>query len=251
MDKSTDEKILTARAEDAVRLCERQYAVKVVGFLTPAEAAVIKKNIHSSDAVLSFYGGYPDAERRLFVAMPEYAEEKERDELISVIEITGRNIGGLTHRDYLGSLLGLGIKREKLGDIIVTEERCLIFVLSDIADYIIGNLEKIGRCGVRVRLADRSEIVLPERRVERIETTVAALRLDCVTAAALKTSRSKALPYITAKKVSVNWEEKENPAAPVKAGDVLSIRGEGRFRLCEEMNETKKGRLGICIEKMK
>lgn len=251
MDKKTEEKILIARAEDAVRLCERQYAVRSTGFLTPAEAAAVKKNVRGGEVRLLFFGGYPDAERCVFAALPEYADDSEADGLISVLEVTGRDIGGLTHRDYLGSLLGLGIKREKIGDILVCDDKCLIFVLHDIAEYIAANLEKIGRCGVKVRIAEKGTYALPERRVERISATVAALRLDCICAAALRTSRAKALPYITGGRVSVNWEEKDNPSFQMKAGDVLSIRGAGRFRLTDEMNETKKGRLGVCIEKMK
>lgn len=250
MNINNDEKLLVDRAEDAVRLCEKQYSVRFVGFLTPREAEIIRHNVYLKGVRHKFFGGYDDAERTIFVAIPEYVEEEELFELVSLLEISGRDIVGLSHRDYLGSLLGLGLKREKIGDILVFEERCLVFVLRDIADYILLNLEKIGRCGVKVREISPGEAQIPPRRTEKICGTVAALRLDCITAAALKTSRSKALEYIESGRVHVNWEEQDSPSFFLKPGDVFSIRGAGKFRLAEDTSETKKGRISICIEKM-
>lgn len=253
MNKGIDEKNLIARAEDAAQLCEKQYAPKAFGFLTPAECAVIKREFKAkgfdADICFKFYGGYPDAERSLFLAFPEYAAETVDSEFITLLEIRGRDIGTLNHRDFLGSILGLGIKREKIGDILCLEDRCLVFVLSDIADYIISNLEKVARCGVRVRVLNFDDLEVPKRKVEEIRTTVAALRLDCVVAAALKTSRAAAAEVVRSKRVLVNWQEACESSQKVLPGDVFSIRGAGRFRLTEEVSETRKGRLSVCIEK--
>ncbi len=250
MDNGIDEKLLIARAGDTVMLCERQYAVKFMGFLSPAESAVISHNMPFGDVKRIFFGGYPEAERKLFVALPEYAEETDAEELIAVLEITGREIDALTHRDFLGSLLGLGIRREKIGDILVYEDKTLVFVLEDIADYIMLNLQKVGRCGIRIRRMSAGEIEIPKRRVEVINATVASMRLDCIAAAALRISRSKVLDIMAEGRVSLNWLECKNPSAEVRAGDTLSIRGAGRFRVSEEIRETKKGRLAVSIEKM-
>lgn len=250
MEHSIDEKLLIARAADAAELCERQYAIKAMGFLSPAEAAVIKKNMPSADVKKFFFGGYPDAERKLFVALPEYAEDADAVEFIAVLEITGREIGGLSHRDYLGSILGLGIKREKIGDILVYEDRAVVFVLEDIADYIMLNLDKIGRCGIKTRKIEIADLELPKRRTEEINATVASMRLDCIAAAALRLSRSKVMEVLASGRVSLNWIECKNPSAPVNAGDTLSVRGVGRFRVGEDARETKKGRLAVKIEKM-
>ncbi len=253
MQNEIDEKILLAKAEDTVALCEKQYTTRSLGFLTPAEMAVVKKNLHKicggADVRTEFYGGYSEAERCLFVALPEYAQDDEVSELICVLEISGRDTEGLSHRDFLGSLLGLGLKRGKIGDILRVLDKTIVFVLSDIADYIITNLEKVGRCGVKIRKLQQAEIEIPKRRYEEIRTTVAALRLDCVVAAALKTSRAVAAEAIKSGRVSVNWLETDNISAQIKPEDVFSVRGAGRFRLSAAINETKKGRLGICIEK--
>ena len=252
MQQGIDEKMLLAKAKDTVALCEKQYIAKTLGFLTPAEAAIIKahlRQICTADVRLMFYGGYPDAERCMFVALPEYAEDGAEAEFISALEICGRDIATLNHRDFLGSLLGLGIRREKIGDILCLENKALVFVSFDIGDYIASNLDKVGRCGVKIRKVTTDEIEVPKRKIEEIRTTVAALRLDCIVAAALKTSRSVAAEVIKSKRVSVNWLECDNASLQVNPGDTFSVRGKGRFRLAESVNSTKKGRLGVCIEK--
>lgn len=246
----SEEKMTVARAEDTLQLCEKQNCMKFMGFLTPAEAEIIRRNMPKAAVNSTFFGGYPDAERTLFVALPDYLEPQDAAELVSVVEITGREVGTLRHPDFLGSLLGLGIKREKLGDILVLEDRCLVFVVENIADYIAENLDKVGRKGVKVRRVNLDEVEIPPRRVENINATVAGLRLDCVVAAAAKTSRSAALSYISEGRVFVNWTEEDSPSFKMKPGDVFSVRGLGRFRLTEEIKETKKGRLSVCIEKM-
>ncbi len=253
MDKGTDEKALLARANDAALLCEKQYATKIFGFLTPAERESIRynfrKNQFDPEIKITFFGGYPDAERCVFAALPPYAEEEDLWDFISVLEISGRDIGSLNHRDFLGSLLGFGIRRDKIGDIVCLEDRTLVFVLADICDYIISNLSKIGRCGVSVKKVDASGLEVPKGKVEEIRTTVAAFRLDCMVAAAIKGSRTQAQELIRQKRVQLNWRECDDPSAKVSGGDVLSIRGQGRFKVCDEARETKKGRFGIIIEK--
>ncbi len=249
MNAESEEKLLIARAEDAVRLCEKQYSMKFVGFLTPAEAICVKRNVNCAGANTLFYGGYDGAERTLFVVLPEYAETSECEELLSVLEIGGRGIESINHRDCLGSLMGLGIKREKIGDILVYDDRCIVFVVSDIADYIISDLKKIGNIGVKIRKAGIGEIEIPERRTEKILATVAAMRLDAIVAAGLRTSRSKVMPYITGGRVNVNWAEVCEPSHRMKEGDVFSVRGAGRFRVAAENGETKKGRVSVVIEK--
>ncbi len=250
MDNHLDEKMLIARAEDAVTLCEKQNCIKFVGFLTPTEAETVRRNLSPGLVKTVFFGGYPDAERTLFVALPDYLEEEDAGELVSVLEITGRDVGELKHPDFLGSLLGLGIRRDKIGDILVLEDKSLVFVMENIAEYIIENLTKVGRRGVKVKSVKISETDIPGRKVEIIQATVAALRLDSVVAAALRTSRSVAATAISEGRVFVNWVQVESSSHKIKPGDVFSVRGAGRFRLSEETRETKKGRISIYIEKM-
>ena len=250
MTVSPEEKMLIARAEDAVELCEKQNCIKFVGFLTPADAEIVRRHLSKTRVQTVFYGGYPDSERVLFVALPDYLEPEDASQLISVIRVTGRETENLRHPDFLGSLLGLGIKREKIGDILILEDECLIFVVENIAGYITENLTKVGRKGVETQVIEPKDAVIPQRKTELIRATVAALRLDAVVAAAIRTSRSAATNVIAEGRVFVNWSQTDSPSFKIKPGDVFSVRGFGRFRLAEEISTTRKGRTGICIEKM-
>ncbi len=250
MTVGAEEKMLIARAEDTVELCEKQNCIKFLGFLTPTEAELVRRNVRKSSVSTVFFGGYPDAERTLFVALPDYLEEDSAEELVSVVEITGREIGELKHPDFLGSLLGLGIKREKIGDILVLENRCLVFAAENIAEYIAENLSKVGRKGVNCKCIELNAAEIPPRKTELIHGTVSGLRLDAVVAVAIHSSRSVAVEALSQGRVFVNWIQTESPSFKIKPGDVFSVRGYGRFRLTEEVNETRKGRLGIRIEKM-
>ncbi len=249
MDNKLEEKLLIAKAQDTAFLCEKQNCIKATGFLTPSEREIVRKNIPKNAVNTCFCGGYEDAERTMFVALPDYLEETDALDLISAIEISGRDVGRLRHPDFLGSLLGLGIKREKIGDIIVLEDKCLVFVAENIGAYIVENLTKVGSCGVTAKAVEREKVEIPPRKVETMYYTVSALRLDSVVAAAAKTSRSVAATYIAEGRVFVNWIQTENVSLKMKPGDIFSVRGQGRFRLFEEIRETKKGRIGIQIEK--
>lgn len=255
MEKRLDHKALLARANDALELCEKQYTSKAFGFLNPADSEFLRKSLGKKTSAeginFKFFGGYSEAERCLFLAYPDYAEDTIDTEFVEILEITGRDISGLSHRDFLGSLLGLGLKREKIGDILILEDRCLVFVLSDISEYIVSNLDMVARCGVKVRICEPGEVEIPKKQYEEIRTTVASLRLDSVIGAALKTSRTAATAVIREKRVTVNWQEKSDPAEKLLPGDVFSVRGAGRFRLTEEITKTRKDRLGICIQKAK
>ncbi len=250
MTLSDDLKLLLSRANDAVYIADNKYMVKAVGFLTPSEAVFLKRNIQKPYGVNAvFFGGYPEAERTLFVALPEYFDENQAREEIKILCITGRNIHEMSHRDFLGSLMGLGIKREMVGDILVFEDKCLVFVRSEIADYILSNLDKIGRNGINITLCKGDEIDIPPRKTEEISGTVAGIRLDSVLSVALKTSRSKATEFIAGGAVSLNWEETDDASKSLSEGDIISVKKKGRFKLSRIGGLTKKGRYSVVIEK--
>ena len=249
MQVTEEEKILLARGEDTVRLASKQYSVKTLGFLTPAEAVFLGKNIKAPlDVKIMFYGGYEECERTLFIAMPEFFEEEYKEE-ISVLEITGRNINELSHRDFLGSLMGLGVERKTVGDILVYEDRAYVFILKDMEDYILENVDKIGRHGVKIRSVMPDELVLPEKKTEEITGPVSTPRLDAVVALCTRLSRGKASELIETEKVSVNWEVKNHISTMLNEGDLLSVRGYGRFKLDKINGLSRKGRTHITIQK--
>ncbi|MEG1441195.1 MAG: YlmH/Sll1252 family protein, partial [Oscillospiraceae bacterium] len=248
MNIDAEDKLIISRAEDAIQISEKRYSIKSIGFLSPHQRVVIQNNLHPPlDINIAFFGGFDGAERTLFVSSPEYLEVEYAD-IISVLEITGRDISELSHRDFLGSLLSLGIKREKIGDILPCGEKAFVFVRSDIAEYIVSNMNKIGNRGIHVKITDPNEAQIPEKEIKEISGTVSSLRLDSVLALAMGTSRSKVVEIIKSDKVSVNWEASDDVSLNIKENDIISVRGFGRIKLSHVGGITRKGRHSIIID---
>lgn len=196
----------------------------------------------------SAFGGMEECER-MRIGFSSDMEVTQEDFPITTIVITKNKKFGqtdLSHGDYLGSLLGLGIDRGKTGDILVMEEETVCFVDSDISDFICANLTKVSRTPVRVEKSDTA-VKKYTKQLEYRSLTVSALRLDAVCGAAFRLSRGKVQDMIRAEKAQVNWTVTASVAAEVKEGDIVSIRGLGRFRLTEIGGRTKKDRIGIIV----
>ena len=242
-----DKKLLCDRIFDLYKRAERDCVAQFSNFLDGAEQVTVMKNCFMSGFNTQFYGGFPDAERKIFGVFPEW-EEPGRFPL-KVIEITHNFGGELSHRDYLGSVLGLGIDRSKTGDILIEENSAFVYVTEQIADFIADNLKKIGSRGVKVSLKSIEDIKLPEKKFIEIPAVCASLRLDAVVGAAANIARAKACALISGGLVKLNHIEQEKAATPVLEGDLLSIRGYGRFILLKTGNETRKGRIHIVLKK--
>jgi RNA-binding protein YlmH len=224
-------------------------------FLDPHQASLAERFLSSMDACeYRLFGGFPGAERVIALFYPDFADDDEREEysetVLKVLEIKPNASESLSHRDYLGALMALGIKREVIGDIIVEEEKCDIVVLSDISGYIASNLFKVGNTGVDLAIIDIMDLSVPAAKAVEIKTTVAALRLDSVCAPAFGISRSRAAEYIKAGRVNLNWEMTQNPDKPVREGDTISLKGKGRAILEKVGGKTRKDRLAINISKL-
>ncbi len=230
--------MIKARVEDKIKRVAAKNIPEALGFLTPHERAEIEK-MHLPRHF--FYGG-KDAERTFLFLLPDYLDEENFpiDDYICAISAQVP-FGAPTHRDFLGSVLGLGLERECVGDIIVGEES-FFYVTRKVAPFILQNLEKIGRLGVKLREVPLSAV--PERRepYNEVEASVASLRLDSLVAAAFNLSRSIAADAIAAGLVSVNWLPCENVSQSLNEGDLISFRGKGRAKIAELGNFSKKGR---------
>ena len=166
------------------------------------------------------------------------------------MNITYNNRDPLSHRDFLGSLMGLGIKREKIGDILVRDDNCSIIVMEDIAEYLSYNLNKVGNSKVTIELKDVDELEVPEPKTKVLNTTVTSLRLDSVSSAGFGISRSKMVEYIKSEKVSLNWDVTSSLTRLVQQGDTISVRGKGRMVVESIGKTTKKGRIGVVLKKL-
>lgn len=153
----------------------------------------------------------------------------------------------LTHRDFLGALMNLGIKREKIGDIIIRNNEGYVFVVDKIADFIVENLSKIKHTNVKCSVMEASDIEV-SYKMKTSEVLVPSLRIDAIIAKKCNLSRSKVLELMREKKVFLSGRVMENGSYNVKEGDVITVRGYGKMIFVKISGETKKGKIYVTIE---
>lgn len=253
---------LFARLEDLSGRA-RQGEVAVSAFLSPRERHYAEGYLRQLGVSFYAYGGYEDAERNRLYLLPEYIEPTEgasfAEDLgvygfttdITALEIRGSGYRALTHRDFMGSLLALGLQRTVIGDICADTEsyRAVVFCDSTMAPFICGELERVGNDRVKLRELSPDQLMLPERRYATVTDTVASPRLDGVIAALCGLSRDRAAQTVTSGMVEMNFESEERPDRTVEEGALLSVRGVGRFRIESLSEQTKKGRLRLLAKR--
>lgn len=246
----TGSKLLIAKTGDLFSLCDKRCEANFSSFLDGGEIAVIEDEFHIPYGYNTmFFGGYKDAERKIFGVFPDWQEAAEEDFPISVIRFDAPKFRSLSHRDYLGTMMSLGIDRSKTGDILPDSEGAYVFVSSDIADYIVRNMKKIANTGVKGHIVNIGEVVLPKAETVEKMGVCASLRLDAVIAAALNISRTNAEKLIKEGYVKVSHRGTTDRSGQVEVGSLISVRNYGRFILKDTGNNTRKGRLHITIEK--
>lgn len=233
--------------DDVYRLCEKYHTPRFSEFLDAAQQVRIKPHIQNTDGLL--FGGYSGAERCMLGVFPPWCDADNEEFPIKILEFTKKYDREISHRNYLGTILSLGIKRGKIGDILTHDKGCYVFISSDIAEFVRDNISKVSGCGVGIEITDLSRIHIPEKKFELIETVAASQRLDAVLAAAAGISRNEAKNMILSGKVSVNHCENCRTDYAVKTGDLLSVRGFGRVRLETADGKTRSGRLHITLKK--
>lgn len=249
---------LAERAERYVEGCS--------AFLTPKEQIIASKILAGQkfDCVTFFFGGFDRSERNRLFAIPEcmaiegeYNAENILAELsetvadaVVPIKVQGSGYKKLTHRDYLGSLLGLGIERGVVGDIVPLDDfSAVIFCDGKIAQYILLELKKIGSDTVKTQSFELPEGFSVERKYQSISDTVASPRLDCVVSALCGISREKAQSVIRIGETELDYFTEDRPDRAVSEGSVISVRGHGKFAVISLSEQTKKGRLRLLANK--
>jgi RNA-binding protein YlmH len=230
------------RMEDLAQRCERSGMITASGFLTPAEQYQLQ-GLALGDCKLVLSGGGEGCERQAAFFLPYYMEEAdlEVEEYIHGIRVQAY-FGQPTHRDYMGAALGLGIKREWLGDIRLVEDGAYLFCLPSVERLLLEELDKVGRVGVKTKPCPLSDIPPLERKVKRVTFTVKSLRLDAVAGSMFGLSRTAAAELIRMGAATVNYEPCLHVDAPVKEGDVISLRGHGKGVLVQEGGKSRKDR---------
>ncbi|MBP1760786.1 MAG: RNA-binding protein [Firmicutes bacterium] len=195
-------------------------------------------------------GGFEGAERKRLLLGPAW-ENDDLDNQIQCLHIKSTDKMGSSpgHRDYLGAIMNLGLKREKFGDILVQEREAFVMADRSMSAYLCQQLERVGHSKVTTEVIAMKDLQLPEAAPQQITCTVSALRLDAVLAAACRISRAAAVELIEAGQVRLNHQVIEKNASLLEEADLLSVRGYGRIRVDEVEGVSKKGRLRIRLSK--
>ena len=242
------DRLLASRVSDAFEAAGRQYVPRFVGFLDGHQRRIAQQicdqqacGRRAGECSALFWGGFEGAERTVLGVFPPFGEPETAAFPIRCVRI-GWKFRELTHRDFLGSLLSLGIRRDKIGDIVVGDGECAVMLDEAVACFVMQNLEKVGGAGVRCEEADGASVHV-QAQFDELSDTVASPRLDCVVASLGNMSRTESGRLITNGLISVDFETVMNSSAPVCEGSTVSIRGHGRFIIDAIGPATRKGRL--------
>ncbi len=249
--KNPEDRILLAKVWDKIYAGMRKNILSYTCFLSPRELEMTKYLFGQAEGLSSF-GGYSDAERQMLVYLPEYMEQDElygANSPVVCLRATFFEGDVLSHRDFLGALMGAGIGRETVGDICVDKGSCDFFVTTDIAPYILQNFLSAGRTKLHLEQIPLAEATIPTPETKEIRDTLASLRLDSVIAAGFRTSRSTAADHIAAGRVAINGLPCEKPDKAVAEGAKISVRGLGKIQLTKVNGQTKKGRISVIIHR--
>lgn len=245
-----EELMLQKRLIELSRLSYQRGIVTFSDFLNLNELNILHTiPKHELDSAYVTFGGYDHSERQMVAFLPD-ALCYEYEYPISVIKISPlqkKFSDTLSHRDYLGAILNLGIERCKMGDILVEEHSAILFIHQSLENFITGELTRIKHTSVIATIEDIQSFHYRPKTKE-IKGSVSSLRLDGLLALAFSSSRSKLVAFIEGGKVYVNGKLITSNGYQVKENDIVSVRGLGRFRYLETMSKTKKGRYYVTLE---
>lgn len=241
---SDEEKILLKKTKDLVMKSEKTFSVVYSNFLTPAEQMFLLSEREFS-GVMEFEGGYEDAERRVCrICTDEYNKDDGVPIILYSVKATDKN-AVISHRDVLGALMGLGIKREMTGDIMAKENKAQFFCHKSVSEFVKMNLTKIGRYNVELSESEFSEMAeLPKKL---ININVSSMRLDSIVGESFGISRTKSAEYIKKGMVFVNWQACIDVSREIKENDKISLQGKGKISVSGISRTSKKGRLFVDI----
>lgn len=237
MDES---RLLLSRLDDLI--CKYYCGVtEGFGFLNELEVSVAHNYLKNQGVEHTFFGGYSGSTRMLVYLSDSYSADD-----ITTLKVTAKGDNNLTHRDYLGSLMGLGINRDCVGDILLKGKYAVVFIKRELKNYVLQNLTTVGRATVQVAeyVGDIGSLN-PE--FEEIELLITSMRADNFITSVCKCSRQKAIDFIASDLVFINYSCIQKPSKVISCGDVISIRGFGKFKIGEILRNTKSGRLVVSV----
>lgn len=249
--KTAEDRILLAKLWDKVDSGLRKNIPSHTGFLSEREQQLAQYLFGDLEGLTAF-GGYDDAQRRMLIFLPEYLDESfllTQDSPVVCLRASFYKDESPTHRDFLGALMGCGISRDAVGDILVAENSCDFFVTEEIAAYLLQNFENAGRTSLKLTQVSLSDVLLPEQKFTEVSDTVASIRLDSIVSSGFRISRSAAAEYISAGKAFIDGLPCEKTDKAVDEGSKISVRGLGKILLRKIGHTTKKGRISVVLHR--
>ena len=246
-----EDRMLLAKVWDKIQAGIRRDIPANTAFLSPRELEMTRY-LFGNVPGLSEFGGYEYAERKILVYLPEYLEESalmEEGSPVVCLRATFFEGDSLSHRDFLGALMGAGIAREAVGDICVSKGFCDFFVTDEIAPYILQSFTGAGRTKLRLEAIPLQQVIVPDPETKEIKDTLASLRLDSVISAGFRIGRSQASQYVTSGRAAIDGLPCEKPDKSVTEGCKVSVRGLGKIKLRAVNGQTKKGRISVVIDR--
>lgn len=235
-----DDKLLLAKLHDVIELSYKHCSEKYLGFLNELEARLISDNIYIED--YCFWGGYENATR---VMLGCNTTEHTSFPIVALL-FKYKDEFNLTHRDFLGALMSLGLERSTVGDILTNKGETIVFVKTEISDYIKQEISTVGRVGVQIDEVDAATIRF-ENKFDVLSLTLSSLRLDVFVSAVCNLSRDKSQRLIKSDAVSVNHYVIDNVSILLNVGDTITIRKFGKFVFTGESGLSKKGKHKITV----
>ena len=247
--KTPQDKLLLSKLWDKVQAGLRKNIPISTCFLSPYEQEMSRYLFGQLEGLHTF-GGYPDAERKMLVFLPDYLEDALNTEAgLVCLRASFYENDTPSHRDFLGALMGLGIARETIGDILVGNDSCDFFVTTEIAPYLLQNFTSAGRVKLHLKEISLDELATVQPQTKEIRDTLASLRLDSVISSGFRIGRSQAADYISSGRAAINGLPCEKPDKSVTEGMKISVRGLGKILLRSVGGQTKKGRISVVIDR--
>lgn len=255
--KNQEDKMLLANVLDKLEFSKQRNKLEWTDFLNLSEQELIDKLLKRiKHTNYYFFGGNEETERKVLILYPEKITEelarKNHSKIMSIIKIILpiELEEKIDHRGYLGAIMKLGIERKKIGDISVKSRGAEIIIKNEIKDFLIQNLGELTRFSSSEIQSEEINRLQPiEKNMVEYTEIVASLRLDNIVASLARTSRGKAVTYLEQERVLLNFKVETKASKQVKEGDIITIRGKGRFEFKEISGNTKKGRYIIKLEK--
>ena len=255
--KKQEDKMCLSQVLDKIEFSSTREKIEYTDFLDMYQISLVENFLRKTKiSNYELYGGYEEAERKILIIYPEKYDkkmiEKNYNKMIRVVRVIlpEEEQGKYNHRNYLGGIVKLGLNRQKVGDILVSNDGADIIVINDFAEILkkeIGLLTRFEKSNIEIE--EIESLREKEIRVEEIKIIVPSLRLDNIVSDLAKTSRNKAVQIINQERVFINGQNETKQSKQIKINDIITIRGKGRFIIKESVGNTRSGRTVLLIKK--